>query len=285
MLHVIPMDEVEKEGRDVQTEGDAKVLTRLQPAWRGPKDLATRSQLSDEVASYVRELIITGQHQQGDRLRLEPLAEALGVSLTPVREGLLALRGEGFVTLQPRRGFVVSAISPADLKDLFFVQAFVAGELAARAAKKILPEQVAALEGLQDELQEGARRGDTDAMESANHSFHRSINIIADAPKLVWVLSTVVRYAPRRFYASVAGWQEASVEGHEAIIAALLRREPEKARKEMTNHIQHAGTLLVDNLEALWAERDRGGRESDLSKDGPMGLRRSASRGYVQLPP
>jgi len=61
-------------------------------------------QLSDEVASYVRELIMSGRLRSGDFIRQERIAEELELSATPVREGLLSLKGEGFVLLKPRRG-------------------------------------------------------------------------------------------------------------------------------------------------------------------------------------
>src|SRR3954468_16706555 len=108
--------------------------------------LSARSHgLPEEVAAYVRELIISGAVRPGDFLRLEPIAEAVGVSNTPVREGLLALRSEGFVRLVPRRGFVVAPFSAQDVRDLFWAQSVLAGELAARAALNITPEKIAEL--------------------------------------------------------------------------------------------------------------------------------------------
>ena len=103
----------------------------------------SRQQLPEEVASYVRELIISGAVRPGEYLRMERIAEAVGVSNTPVREGLLALRSEGFVRLVPRRGFVVAPFTPQDVRDLFWAQAQLASELAARAAKKMTPEIMA----------------------------------------------------------------------------------------------------------------------------------------------
>src|SRR3954464_12370408 len=93
-----------------------------------------RQQLPEEVASYVRELIISGSVRPGEFLRMERIAEAVGVSNTPVREGLLALRSEGFVRLVPRRGVVVEPFSRQDIHDIFWTQGVLAGELAARAA-------------------------------------------------------------------------------------------------------------------------------------------------------
>src|ERR1700750_1583976 len=91
-----------------------------------------RRPLPEEVAAYVRGVIIGGAVQPGEFLRMEPIAEAVGVSNTPVREGLLLLRSEGFVRLVPRRGFVVEPFTQQDVRDLFWAEAQLAGELAAR---------------------------------------------------------------------------------------------------------------------------------------------------------
>src|SRR3954449_8136463 len=119
-----------------------------------------RRQLPEEVASYVRELIIAGAVPPGEFLRLERIAEAVGVSNTPVREGLLALRSEGFVRLVPRRGFVVAPFTPQDVRDLFWAQAQLAAELAARAARKITPEALQRLERNLEQYDEVIAAGD-----------------------------------------------------------------------------------------------------------------------------
>src|SRR5881397_3995719 len=94
---------------------------------------AARTQLLEEVAAYVRDLITSGNARPGQFLRIERIAEAVGVSQTPVREALLSLRSEGLVDLLPRRGFMVAPITPQDITDLFWAQSLIAGELAARA--------------------------------------------------------------------------------------------------------------------------------------------------------
>src|SRR5919199_4714709 len=128
-----------------------------------------RQQLPEEVATYVRELIISGAVRPGEFLRMEPIAEAVGVSNTPVREGLLALRSEGFVQLVPRRGFVVAPFTAQDVRDLFWAQAQLAGELAARAAKKITPEQIADLEDLVQQWEKATDAGDQAALAQLGH--------------------------------------------------------------------------------------------------------------------
>ena len=100
-------------------------------------EFAARPQLSDDVARYVRRRIFTGGYRPGEYLRLEQLAGELGISVTPVREALLNLRAEGLLAQHPRRGFMVLEVTARDLADVAKVQAFIGGELAARAAEHI----------------------------------------------------------------------------------------------------------------------------------------------------
>src|SRR5258706_16380727 len=97
-------------------------------------------QLSQTVAMHLREQIISGKLRKGEFLRIDAIAKALGISTTPVREGLLLLQSESFVRLRPRRGFVVNSFSKGDLYDLFWAQATIGAELAARAAMKMSKE-------------------------------------------------------------------------------------------------------------------------------------------------
>ena len=66
-----------------------------------PTRLGQRPQLSEEVADHVRTRIMSGDVRPGSFIRLDETASALGVSVTPVREALLTLRGEGLVDLVP----------------------------------------------------------------------------------------------------------------------------------------------------------------------------------------
>jgi DNA-binding GntR family transcriptional regulator len=208
-------------------------------------DVKGRKQLSDEAATYVRELIVSGQLHAPEFVRVDRIAAELGISVTPVREGLLALRGEGFLDLEPRRGFVVSSLTREDIRDLFWVQAQLAGELAARAAGLMTDADVKQLEEHQTELSKALRRGDFPEVERRNYEFHSLINRAADAPKLAWFLRVATRYVPARFYHKISGWADASARDHLEVIEALRNHDAQAARKAMSEHIVHAGQLLA----------------------------------------
>lgn len=212
-----------------------------------------RPQLNDEAAAHIRELIMSGHLQPGQFLRPDALASELAMSATPVREALLSLRGEGFVLLEPRRGFVVAPLSADDIRDLFSAQALLAGELAARACGKLTDEDLDTLDHLQQQLDEAARDGAHGDMELFNHAFHRTVNQAAASPKLAWALSVATRYVPRRFYATISGWPDASMQDHSEIISALRAHNSAHTRSAMSEHVTHAGSLLARHLEQLRA--------------------------------
>jgi DNA-binding GntR family transcriptional regulator len=220
---------------------------------RAPK----RQQLPEEVASYVRELIISGAVKQGEFLRMERIADAVGVSNTPVREGLLLLSNEGFVQLVPRRGFVVATFSPQDVRDLFWAQAVLGGELAARAAERMSPESLARLDAINDEYKDAAGKGDDKALVDLGHLFHREINLAADSPRLALVMGTVVKQLPNRFYAAIEGQILDSREEHPLIVDALRHRDSARARELTAHHIGGAADRLIEMLKhrGLWSEQ------------------------------
>ena len=206
--------------------------------------------LTPRVAKQVRDLIMTGAVRGGERLRTEHLAEQLGVSATPVREALMSLTGEGMVEFRPGRGFSVVPVRRRDVVDLYDMQAYLSGELAARAAERLTAGQLATLVRLQEELEDAVRAGDLDATERADFELHRIVNHAADAPKLTWMLSLTLRYVPFTAYADIPGWPLAARDDHGPLLRALRTRSAGPARDAMRAHIRKAGDLLVDFLAA-----------------------------------
>ena len=205
----------------------------------------------------MRDLIVSGQLQGGDFIRPETVAQELGFRATPVREGLLALRTQGFVRLEPRRGFVVVPLTGDDIRDLFAGQALLAGELAARAVKRSDAAAVADLEQLHADLEVAAERGNHDELEELNFEFHRAVNRLADAPKIAWLLGVAVCYVPVRFYSTIDGWPAATVHDHREVLDAFRRGASKAARSAMTEHIVHAGELLAIHIESGAAQREQ----------------------------
>jgi DNA-binding GntR family transcriptional regulator len=214
-----------------------------------------RPQLSDEVAAELRGRIMAGELRPGARIRLEEVAAQLGVSITPVREALLTLRGEDMVELEPRKGYVVAPLAKQDVVDLFQLQGDIAGELAARVAGRITDRQCDELLLANRALLRAVRERRTADIERLEYEFHRTVNRLAQARKLSWFLHTATRYTPARFYAADPGWRAGMREDHEALLAAFAAHDPDAARTVMTRHFTDGADLLIKHLDDLgvWA--------------------------------
>ena len=207
-----------------------------------------RNRLSDTAATYVREAIIEGRLGEGDRLYPEKLAEELDISVTPAREGLLAVEGEGFVELVPRKGFVVSPLSADDIRDIYISQALICGELASRACRRMTDAEIDDLIAVQEQLEQAIAADDFAAHAAANHRFHRTINVAAGAPKMLWLLAITLRYTSTSMYRETSGWIEASCTDHHDILSAFTRRNDVAARTAMVDHMTHLGDLLAERI-------------------------------------
>lgn len=220
-----------------------------------------RQPLPEEVASYIRELIMSGEIRPGEFIRMERIAEALGMSNTPVREGLVSLSNQGFVRMVPRRGFMVAHFSKQDVLDVFWVQAQMAGELAARAAKSISSDRLARLEEIVAQHEEAVVGGrDNDTISALNHAFHREVNLAADSEQLALLLASIVRQFPNRFYADIEGQVQACRIEHPKIVEALKSHRGKQARSLMEQHIGSRGGQLVHMLDqrGVWSENVEG---------------------------
>ena len=215
-----------------------------------------RPQLSDEVAQYVRALILSGEVNQGSFLRLERLATELGISATPVREAMAALEREGFVRLEPRRGYRVSHFSRQDIADVFMVEAYIASELAARAAKRVTDERLTELRKVYEELQHFIATADYDSADDANFRFYWLVHDAAKSPRLSWLVSTIVPYSPHG-YTSIDELRSTILDGHGSVLRALTDRDPAQARAAMDRYVRDVGSHVVRQFEraGLWDEQ------------------------------
>ncbi|MDD7941377.1 GntR family transcriptional regulator [Actinomycetospora lutea] len=220
--------------------------------------------LPEQVALQLRERILSGGLRPGTFLRPDRLAVELGVSPTPVREALQALRADDMVRALPRRGFVVAPLDRGDVVDLFAVQAQLTGELAARAAGSIGAEGLATVRARAAEVDalitggagpdgssSAGRRLPTGDLADAERRFHATLNRAAGARKLAWLVGRAAHYLPPRFYTDREAWRTATVAAHRTLLDALASGDADTARAAMEGHVLDGRDLLVAHLEAV----------------------------------
>lgn len=211
-----------------------------------------RPQLSEEVASYLRQSIMAGEYAPGAPVRVETVAGDLDVSATPVREALHTLRAEGFLELLPRRGFIVAPLVGDDIRDIFEAHALIAGELAARAAERATSEQIADLGEVHSKLLKAAEVSDPDELELANNEFHDGLYLLSGSVRLRWALTNFSKYVPRAFFPQIDGWVERTASDHGEIFEALKGGDAERARICMAQHIRNSGEKLAEYFDSRY---------------------------------
>ena len=214
--------------------------------------LRRRPQLSEEVASAIRHRIMTGDLRPGDFVRMDETAAELGVSVTPVREALLTLRGEGMVNLAPHKGYVVADLTRVDVEDIFWLQGQIAVKIALRTADVITEADLDALVSCNDRLRRGVADRDVEEILDAEFDFHRTHNRISASGKLAWFLFNATHYTPHRLYAADPAWGAVAVDSHtkliegyrshdRAIITAQVQRQFDDGAQRLATRLTAAG--------------------------------------------
>lgn len=108
--------------------------------------------VGDMAYEVIREGILTGVFQPGQRLRQDALAAQIGVSRIPVRSALMKLEQQGLVTFQPYRGAVVNTLGGMDVQEIYEIRAVLECHALRKAMTAMTPERLARLEQLANEL-------------------------------------------------------------------------------------------------------------------------------------
>jgi len=212
-----------------------------------PEDLVVRRSSGEQAALYIRRLIFDGVLRQGDRVPQDAVAEVMGLSRVPVREALLSLEREGWVTIKPHRGAFISTLDESVVRDHYALYGHVFGFAAARAAKRHSAEALAQLTDLQKAV---AAAEDPQSAWRLNQAFHRAVIDMARSPRLPAVLTALAGIVPGNFFELVPGSIEVEKQGTAAILRALKRADGERASAEYAKMMRKQGDLVVSLFKA-----------------------------------
>lgn len=198
----------------------------------------------------LREEILCGAWTPGTHRTLSTLAARHGVSLSPVREALLALEGEGLVEIRQHRGAVVPVLDAKLFEDLYDLRGALQALLARRAAERANEAQLAEMARHEAAYAAAAERGDAAAALEANEAFHDALEAAADNPQARAVYkarSAFVNAARLRLGFGPARMREAAAQ-HRAILAAVAARQGEAAAAAAFAHAMAAKRDLIARL-------------------------------------
>jgi len=206
--------------------------------------------LREIVFESMREAILSGVLQPGERLMEIQLAEEMGVSRTPVREAIRKLELENFVVMIPRKGAYVAGVSSKDVADVFEIRSALEGLAAGLAAERITEDE---LEQMERVLFYRATEGDVMDLEQivkSDTDFHALVYSASRNERLIQILANL-REQIQRFRATslaVPGRNKLALEEHRMIVEALRNHDSEEAQSLAIAHIVTAENVMFDAL-------------------------------------
>lgn len=204
--------------------------------------------LAEQIAALLRDDILCGRLEGGQRLSQERLADQFAVSRIPVRDALTELHAEGLITRQTRSGVRVAELSVVDLEELYDMRLALEPVLACLATPRLRSsdvDQMAAQLSIM-ELSVEPSQGWLDA----NAAFHRALNLRAGRPRMIALVDKLreqtERYI-RQFQVLPGAGQELGV-GHGEIFRAVTGGNPEAVASAVRDHMKLVRDRLLVHL-------------------------------------
>ncbi len=176
--------------------------------------------LRERVYEYLKQSLTAGKLSPGNYLNLSSIEEDLGLSRTPLRDALLRLEAEGFVTIHSRRGVFVNALDPPTIRNIYQIIGALEGAAAEEAAASAEDGTFGNMEKRNAEMYTALERDSFDEYYAKNLEFHDSFVNLSGNPELVQsvhILKERLYDFPRR-KEYLREWEFASVREHTEIV-------------------------------------------------------------------
>ena len=206
--------------------------------------------LRDLVFITLREAILQGKLEPGERLMEIALANQLGVSRTPIREAIRKLEIEGLVINAPRRGAVFAEITLKDLRDVLEVRRNLENLAVKLACEKANEQDIRELKELHRSFISTLKNEDLTEVAQADVKFHDKIYEITDNKRLIQILSNLREqmYRYRFEYIKDEIHRRVLVDEHAMIIEGIENKDVDKAKKYMEIHIINQEKTIVAKI-------------------------------------
>lgn len=219
---------------------------------------ASDGRRAEQVMEAVREALDAGEMRPGVKYSVYQLADALGVSRTPVRDALLRLEEVGLIRFEARQGFRVEVPDPRGIADIFAIRLALELPAVARAAQVCDTELAGRLRDRMDALAAAASAGDARTFARHDQLLHDDILGAAGNARARAIVRSM-RESTRLLGATTARSMADINSEHRPVIDAIVENRSRDAVSAMRSHLMSTGRLLV-----VQAVRDQ---NSDLEAD------------------
>lgn len=196
--------------------------------------------LHEEIANNLREMIMSGELREGDKIRENELCDLMGISKTPLREALRVLSAEGLIRLIPNRGSFVTTPTFEEIKEMFDVMVALEGVCARTAVEKMSDQDFVKLDNLHRKLEQNFKRKDQKEYIRQNNLYHAFVQELAGNKTLNQIVNGLrQKILLYRFQSlNLPGRFEQSIKEHRSLLAAFRNRDSGKAESLMKSHLK-----------------------------------------------
>ncbi len=206
--------------------------------------------LREKILETIREAILKGNLKPGEKVAEPELAERFGISRTPIREAFRQLESEGYLTVIPRKGAVVAALSERDVQEFYAIKSILEGYAAELAAKNLTDKELEKLETINNKLKQLASEGDVKAFYRVHNEFHETFLKAADNSKLYELIHQLgMKFSRLRMASlSVQGRMAISVAEHDKLLDAFRKHDGKAAEDLVKKTAVLGGKVLLESL-------------------------------------
>ena len=196
----------------------------------GPSNHLLRVQVYD----YLQEQMRIGGLEPGGSISVNTIIKELGISRTPLREALLLLQEQGFVTIQPQRGVKINALTLNDVKDIYEILGGIESQVILSVSERITRKEIDLMHRCNQKIESALNEDNIIDHNKANIDFHDVFLNLSGNERLlryVRILKMQLYDFPRRNYGTK--WNQRNLEEHRSFVGLLEELRPKEAADYM----------------------------------------------------
>lgn len=195
------------------------------------KGILNLKSLKEQVYEYLRGQLGKGELLPGSSINMDETSQKLGVSRTPLRDALLQLEMEGFVSIFPRRGVVVNHLTLRDIENYYEIIGALESAALMASFDQLKVLQVGKMKALNAEMKKAIDKDDFNLYYQKNLEFHDIFLSLSENQNLVKIVNTLKKrlYDFPRQQGFVKAWEETSIGEHEDLVKLIEEGKKEQA--------------------------------------------------------
>lgn len=202
-----------------------------------------------KVCNYLRDQLLSGEIEPGERLVETKIASEIGTSRTPIREALHTLEREGLIESIPRVGYVVCPISDDEVVEICAIRLVIEALAARWALQKAHRKLVKDLKKNMGRAEQLLEKGQYSDFVEVDAAFHETIARCSGSNRLMELAQTLRRHMLRYRIKSIFSEDTVvkAIAGHKAILAAIEDGDPDAVEQAIRVHLDESKESVILN--------------------------------------